>query len=202
MGSPAQMTLNFPGEKSTHFYLHWGSPHYQIPNMAAFVFETWSNGLAWSLDGYRSYVEALNIQDLPTEDGPARKDAHKWGVEHSYTYTFTADGQVSFSYAHRPIGGDGFASVDGGAARLDLYQAALRWRRELRTNVYGRFLRSGERSSIEDYDLALLECEFRIASESRPGVTESISSRTYHRNHQCIDAGCGRPITLDPADQS
>ncbi|THV39638.1 hypothetical protein [Glycomyces buryatensis] len=202
MGSPAQTTLNFPGASSAHFYLHWGSPHYQIPNMAAYVFETWSNGLDWSLDGYRSYVEALKIQDLPTEEGPARKDAHKWGVEHSYNYTFTEDGQVSFTYAHRPIGGDGYAPVDSGASRFDLYQAALKWRRELRANVYKRLLRHGLRSGIEDYDLDLIECEYRTASETRPGVAESTSAQAFHRGHECFTSGCAQPLTLDPAAQS
>jgi len=201
MGSPAQMTLEFPGAPSAHFYLHWGSPHYQIPNMASYVFATWNGNRAWSLDVYRQYIEDRHITDLPTEDGPTRENAHKWGVEHSYVYGFTEHGQVLFSYAHREIGGKEFAPVDGGVDRLDLYRSARRWARELRSNAYRRLKPHGLRSGIEGYDLDLIKAEFRITSESRPGVAETASSRAFHAGHDCGAAGCGQPLTLDPADQ-
>ncbi|MFG3343367.1 hypothetical protein [Glycomyces sp. NPDC048151] len=200
MGSRSLTTLTFPRGESAHFYLHWGSPHYQVPNVAAYVWETWSQGLDWTLKGYRDYVAALKIQDLPIEEGWDPKDANRSDLEHLYTYTFTEHGQVAFTYANRPIGGR-FKGADSGASRLDLYQAAMRWRRELRSNVYRRLHGHGLRSGIEDYDLELIEAEFRIASEARPGAAESASAQAFHRAHECPTAGCGRPLTLDSAAQ-
>ncbi|WP_026930149.1 hypothetical protein [Glycomyces tenuis] len=195
MGAQSITELAFP-DGTSRFSLHWGSPQYQFPNMAEYVFETWTHDLGWRLAGYREYADQART-GLPTEvfTGKVHGD-----VEHHYRYEFDRNGQVVFRYSSRTFGQVGprkWRVEHEGAGRLDLYRAALHWRADLRGNIYRRSLRGWGPGRIEDYDLDLACCTFRIASEMRSGAADSANSAAFHAAHDCRDTGCGTPLLFD-----
>jgi hypothetical protein len=196
MGAQSITELAFP-DGTSRLHLHWGSPHYQLSNMAEYMFATWTHDLGWHLAAYREYADQAKTPGLPTEEftGAIHGD-----IEHHYRYQFDRNGQIAFDYRSRTYGQAGprkWRIEHEGTSRLDLYRAALHWRTEARNIIHQRSLRGWVPGHVEDYDLDLAFGLFRIASELRPGAADSPNSAAFHAAHDCRTCGCGTPLLFD-----
>lgn len=88
-----------------HFYLHWGSPQYQIPHMADFV--TWADEHdRWGMEAYVEYATAhpgmLPVEELEPDDQymPSPKGRRPW-VDLDYRYDLVLREDRTFTFVIR-----------------------------------------------------------------------------------------------------
>jgi hypothetical protein len=70
MGSRALFHIT-DGHRSGYYWLHWGSPAYQIPNLATFIHHCRTRGIHPTVEIFEDFARTFTDGQLPTEKVPA-----------------------------------------------------------------------------------------------------------------------------------
>ena len=70
MGSRALFHIT-DGHRSGYYWLHWGSPAYQVPNLATFIHHCRTGGITPTVEIFEDFARTFTDGQLPTEKVPA-----------------------------------------------------------------------------------------------------------------------------------
>jgi hypothetical protein len=189
MGSRSITKITFT-DTTLRLYLHWGSPEYQIPNMAEFVFWAWALDKPWTADSYRAYLDTVSGGTLPAEE---TADFHG-DLEHYYRITIGENGQITYVYQNLDIDAADWAVRFRAESRAELYDEAVR-QLEAHRRWVADAIEANPKASQYEQDLAsidhhLREARLRARVEALPGVAESAWQFDFHAEHSCEREQC------------
>ena len=70
MGSRALFHIT-DGHRSGYYWLHWGSPGYQVPNLATFIHHCRTRDTPTTVETFEDFARTFTDGQLPTEKVPA-----------------------------------------------------------------------------------------------------------------------------------
>lgn len=193
MGERSITKLTIAGE-TVRSYLHWGSPEYQIPAFADFVYWTWSTSRPWSLATWGDFLAGVGPNHLPTDPS----DDFHGDLGHYYRITIGADGTLAYAYRHRSIDADlewtDWETRYRADSRLGLYRLAEAVLGERRRSIeYMLQRRPGdERARGHLAWIEVLEGNAAVWQriEQLPGAAGTPSLTAAHERHDCGLVAC------------
>jgi hypothetical protein len=189
MGSRSITKITFT-DTTLRLYLHWGSPEYQIPNMAEFVFWAWTFDHPWTSESYHAYLATIPGGVLPDEPS----DNFHGDLEHYYRLRFGERGEIDYAYRHRDVGAEEWTEVFHATDRAELYNEAVRRLETHRAWVAKRAnAHPGDTRAAQDLaaiERHLDEAHLHAQIEALPGAAGSASQTDFHTRHECDPLDC------------
>ncbi|THV35721.1 hypothetical protein [Glycomyces buryatensis] len=189
MGSRSITKITFT-DTTVRLYLHWGSPEYQIPNMAEFIFWAWTLDKPWTADSYRAYLDTVSDGSLPAEP----TDGFHGDLEHYYRITIGENGQVTYVYKHLNFDAEDWAVEFQAENRAELYDEAIR-QLEAHRRWVADAIEANPKAVHYEQDLAAIDHHLHEARlyaqvEALPGVPASACQSDFHAEHSCERDQC------------
>lgn len=192
MGEPSITRLTI-GTETVRSYLHWGSPDFQVPAFADFVYWTWSTSRPWTTATWQTFLAGVSDKHLPKEPSTA---VH-FDLAHHYRIRIDPDGSLAYRYRRRRFDRSGdldeWETRLEAHSRLELYQLARGQLAERRRETELE-LRARPGDDYLDGHLRLIDHFGQTASvweriEQLDGAAGTPSLEVFHQHHYCGTLG-------------